>query len=224
LAQECSLLGRLSLAPTGAQREIITSVLDACGRAWRAGDTPPPAEASVYGPSTGSSPASVAVVMPRYVNCDPAYIDHDIGYHVARSAEAAGARVFQFFVDDLTYNGSDDRTAGLDRLRNFLSQTRPQIVAFDANFIPSGRTIDAETISALKDAFGFKLVALVADCYDACPSDFLGYWHRVADLSVIFHRNTRYFRDLPDRSKELVCPALPFHEPTFLRRMSGTST
>jgi hypothetical protein len=68
----------------------------------------------------------------------------------------------------------------------------------------------------LRQSLGFKLVVMVPDCWDACPFDFLGYWHRVADLSIIFHRNTRYLRALPDQSKVLVCPALPFHEPTFV--------
>jgi len=216
LDQECSLLGRASSALTGARREIVRSILDACGRLWRAGETPIPPGTDVYASSSRMPPASVAVVMPRYINCDPAYIDHDISYHVARSAEAAGARVSQFFVDDITYRGTGDRALGLERLAQFLSQTRPQVVAFDANFIPNSRTIDAETILALRKSLDFKFVALVPDCYDACPFDFLGYWHRVADLSIIFHRNTKYLRALPDQSKVLVCPALPFHEPTFV--------
>src|SRR4029450_6585293 len=114
--------------------------------------------------------------------------------------------------------GTGDRALGLQRLAQFLERTRPQIVVFDGNYIPNNRTIDAEAIQGLRRSFGFKLVVMVPDCYDACPFDFLGYWYRVADLSIIFHRNPRYRCALPDQSKVLVCPALPFHEPTFVPR------
>jgi len=215
LDRECSILGRAMSPPTPAHREIVKSILDTCGRLWRAGETPIPRASDVYA-SKAAPPVSVAVVMPRYINCDPACIDHEIGYHVARSAEAAGVRVSQFFVDDITYRGKGDRALGLERLGHFLAQTRPQVVVFDGNYIPNKRTIDAQAMQTLRQSLGFKLVVMVPDCYDACPFDFLGYWHRLADLSIIFHRNTRYLRALPDQSKVLVCPALPFHEPTFV--------
>jgi len=215
LDQECSILGRASSPPTVVQREIVRSIIDTCGRLWRSGETPIPRETAVYA-SNAAPPASVAVVMPRYINCDPAYIDHEIGFHVARSAEAAGAKVSQLFVDDITYKGTGDRALGLERLAQCLAQTRPQVVVFDGNYIPNSRTIDAEALERLRRSLGFKLVIMIPDCYDPCPFDFLGYWHRVADLSIIFHRSTRYLRALPDQSKVLLCPALPFHEPTFV--------
>src|SRR5262245_841582 len=89
LDQECSILGRASSPPTIARGEIVKSILDTCGRLWRAGEMPIPREADVYA-SNATPPASVAVVMPRYRDCDPAQIDHEIVQPDASAGAAAG--------------------------------------------------------------------------------------------------------------------------------------
>jgi hypothetical protein len=164
---------------------------------------------NVYATANRSVPKSAAVVMPRFINCDSVNIDHDIAYHVAHSAKAAGVQLSRYDADAITYKGTGRLHAEIDRLKEFLSANRPEIVAFDGNFVPNGRTIDTDIISEMKRQFGFKFLVIVGDCYDTTYYDCLGYWHGVADVSVIFHRNTRYFRALNDKANVMICPTIP---------------
>jgi len=215
LFRECSMFGKGTPSLTEMQRALIGAMFETRWHHWRSGKTPPPPKADVYSASVTTSVPSVAVVMSRYVYGDPAFIDYDVAYHFSRSAEEAGIRVHRFDADSLVWGRNGDLATSLESLRQFLAKTEPAIVAFDGNFIPNGRTIDANAILDLKRLYGFKLLSVIGDCYDAQPRDFLGYWHGVADMSVIFHEYTKYYRNLPNKSNVLVCPTLPFHETTF---------
>jgi hypothetical protein len=215
ILRPCGILGRAGPRLTESQRAIIASIIDRQRTLWTAGGIPPPREMNVYATATGSVPKSVAIVMPRFINCDSGNIDHDIAYNVACSAEAAGARLSCFDAGAITYRGTGGLRAEIDRLKAFLSVNRPEIVAFDGNFVPNGRTIDADLILELKREFGFKFLSIIGDCYDTTYSDCLGYWHRAADLSVIFHRNSRYFRALKDKTRVMVCPTIPIYAEGF---------
>lgn len=216
LSRECALIGQAGPTLTATQRGTIRAVFDARVASWLRVEYPRPAQAQIFAAEAVSSPAlSLAVVMPNYINNDPAFIDHDFAYHVARSAQDEGFAVSGFAADAITYGGTDDLAAELKRLDLFFASTRPDIVAIDGNYIPGGRALDAAALEGLKARLGFKVVAFVGDCNDLQP-DYLGYWTRVADLSVIFHKDTRHYRNLSDKSTVLVCPALPFHEGTFV--------
>jgi hypothetical protein len=218
ISRPCSILGRSSPRLTASQRAIIRTIIDTQRHLWMTGEIPPPPEMNVYATSAAAVPKSVAVVMPRYINCTPTNMDHDIAYHVAHSAESAGMHVSRYDADDITYQGKGKLRTEIGRLQEFLWENRPEIVAFDGNYMPNGRTIDADVILELKRAIGFKLLVIIPDCYDGCPVDYLGYWHRIADASVIFHRDSRYLRNLTDRTNVMVCPTLPIDAATFAVR------
>ena len=209
ILRPCSILNRAGPKLTESQRAIIMAIIDRQRNFWATGRIPPPPEMNVYATATKSVPKSVAVVMPRFINCDLVNIDHDIAYHVAHSAKAAGVDVSRYDADAITYKGTGRLRAEINRLKEFLSANRPEIVAFDGNFVSNGRTIDTDLIFEMKRQFGFKLLVIIGDCYDTTYYDCLGYWHRVADVSVIFHRNTRYFRALKDKAGVMICPTIP---------------
>ena len=215
VSRPCSILGRSTPRLTASQRAIVRTIIDTQRHLWVTGEIPAPPEMNVYATSTAAVPKSVAVVMPRYINCSPANMDHDIAYHMAHSAETAGVCVSRYDADAITYQGKGKLRAEIGRLQEFLSESRPEIVAFDGNYIPNGRTIDADVILELKRVIGFKLLVVIPDCYDGCPVDYLGYWHRAADASVIFHRDSGYFRNLRDKTNVIVCPTPPIDAATF---------
>lgn len=215
ISRPCAIIGRAGPRLTQSQRAIIAAIIDRQRMLWRTGAIPPPHEMNVYATATKRVPSSVAVVMPRFINCDAGNIDHDIAYNVAHSAEAAGARLSRYDAGVITYGGTRRLGAEIDRLKQFLAANRPEIVAFDGNFVPNGRTIDADLILDLKRQFGFKFLAIIGDCYDTTYSDCLGYWHRAADVSVIFHGNSRYFRAIKDKTRVMVCPTIPIYAEGF---------
>jgi hypothetical protein len=212
----CPKLGIAHETLSSQQRKKIRSLLDEKTRLWKSGETPAPSQAAVYTTESevGTRARSVAVVMPRYVNCDPACLDNDIAYHVSRSAQDCGLLVRRFDADAITYQGSEYFATELQRLESFVSAFRPDIVATDANYLPTPRSLDAKILLEMKKRHGFSILSIVPDCYDAVPN-WLGYWGDVADASVIFHRYTRHYREFAKKDAVLVCPTLPFHEATF---------
>src|SRR5882762_6385090 len=76
IRRECDVLGRAGATLTVTQRETIKAIIDTRTRLWEAGETPKPRCVGVYAGLTSAPPASVAVVMPRFINCDPAFIEH----------------------------------------------------------------------------------------------------------------------------------------------------
>jgi len=218
ISRTCSILGRSTSRLTASQRAIVRSIIDTQRHLWMAREIPPPPEMNVYATPTAAVPKSVAVVMPRYINCTPANMDHDIAYHVAHSAESAGVRVSRYDADAITYHGNGKLRAEIGRLQEFLWENRPEIVVFDGNYIPNGRTIDADVILELKRAIGFKFLVIIPDCYDGCPVDYLGYWHRIADASVVFHGDSGYLRNLTNKTNVIVCPTVPIHAASFAAR------
>jgi len=174
-----------------------------------------PAEAGIYACEEGPlSPRSVAVVMPEFINNNPAWIDHDFRIHVSRSAAEAGHRVSEHYADAITYEGCDNPADELARFEGFLDTTRPELVVIEANYLPSGRTIRPKLLERLKRKFGFKVMAMFSDCYDL-HRDYLGVWAETADLSIVFNQYTRHYRNFADKRKILVCPSLPHHAPTL---------
>lgn len=215
LQRECSIFGPIEPTLTATNRHTIRALLTARRQSWEESRTPPPRCVDVYTRRPLVERVAVAVLMPQYINCSPTALDHDITYHVLQSALSASHKAVHVPADEFTYGGTSDLPAALARLEAVLGDLRPQLVVIDGNFIPNGRTIDAATLQACKQKLGFKVLSIVGDCYDHQKSDFLGYWHRVADLSVIFHSRTRYYELIDDKTKVLVAPALPFHEQTF---------
>src|SRR5215472_5296052 len=215
LARECSFLGPPQNELTEINRRTIRDLLDARRQAWESGEISLPKEVNVYTRQrVAAQNGTLAVLMPKYINCTEAAFDHDIAHHVLNSALAAGLQAVQIPADEITYLGSRNLSAQLTALEGVLARLRPSVIAVDGNFLPNGRTIDTNILHSLKGKFGFKIVNVVGDCYDH-GADTLGYWHQVADLSVIFHRYNRHFDKIQDKSTVLVAPTVPFHEPTF---------
>ena len=90
LLQGCALLGPVESELTILQRKTIQSIFDASFEMWDSGKTSHPAQTQIYeAKKIFTNRVSLAVVMPKYINCDPAFIDHDFAYHVFRSARDA---------------------------------------------------------------------------------------------------------------------------------------
>lgn len=215
LNRECSFLGPLRDQLCDTRRETIRDLLDGRRRRWEQGLAPLPEHKDVFVSDTSVLPRPVAVVMPKYINCIPSSIEHDISYHVLGSALSAGLRAVRIPADRISYGGSEDLPDALAELEAALLQHRPSVVVIDGNFIPNGRTLDVQVLRQLKGKLDFKVVSVIGDCYDYQRHDFLGYWGQAADLSVIFHRYTRYYDRLADKDTVLVAPTVPFHEETF---------
>ncbi|MEO0034652.1 MAG: hypothetical protein RLZZ501_675 [Pseudomonadota bacterium] len=224
--RECPLLGRAGEALTDKQRGVITAVLRCHEEAWAEGQTPPPRRADVHAPAAagpvGIDPARtvVAFLLSRHIICNPDFIESDFFFHMPRSAAAFGFATAVFPADEILYDHtvSLDKpapvrplAAALDDLARFLAESRPDIVCIDGNFKPGAATITPDHLCELRRRFGFRVVVVIPDCYDA-RYNYVGAWAPAADLFVTFHDLTRH---LLGRENCLSVPCLPFAESAF---------
>jgi hypothetical protein len=185
------------LAP--AQQRTIRAILDAHWESWMCEETPQPCESNVYDAASPSPPPSLAVVMPRNIENDPAYIEHDISFHMTRTARTAGFETTFFAADAITYSGSEGYHDEFTKLVSFLEAGKPNIVAIDGNYRPNKpatiftfkRALSPDDMAKLRLQFGFQLIVVIPDCHDLAP-DYLSVWGPVADLVVTFHKDSEF--------------------------------
>ena len=227
----CSILGRGGTRLEPFQRKTIDRILAIAWDAWEKGERPRPRGATLFEGGDVLTPEAMkgiklAVVMPRYVHGNPAYIESDHFYHLAKSAEAAGLSVTQFEADEISYDHTvDDHkpapTRPLDEslaeLTRFLDIVRPDVVAFEANFEPTANSIGNAYWNEQKRRLGFKLVAEIADSYDFANKQ--GYqffqihrWRDCVDQFLLFHELSLQRVGIEN---VVLAPCLPFWEGSF---------
>ncbi|HYE43534.1 MAG TPA: glycosyltransferase [Caulobacteraceae bacterium] len=136
----------------------------------------------------------VLVLMPRHINCDPAFIEHDLSHYAVEAARAAGLEVAFIAADDVAYPSCmtpERRLAAPQRLaaiREQILDLRPDVIAIDGNTLADEDTINPDWFLALKAACPFSLVAIVPDSYGH-GHDRIRFWSRAVDAFVHFEPN-----------------------------------
>ena len=225
-----SLLGPASPVSTARDESIISAILSAHLQSWKNGETPKPSRVLTYetdhsSQSTISEPKSLklSIVMSRYWPHND--VETDVWVNLSGSAAHAGHSVSQFDLSDISYdeivkrpmNYSKILKSGVVALKEFLLFEKPDIVIFDGNFIPHGKSIDREMIREIKRDLGFKLCTFVGDLHDLQPQSRLDYWGKVSDLVVVGNSQTRHYANFSNKGKVLVAPFFPFDEHRFNR-------
>lgn len=225
LVQPCPMIGGTGPQLAPAQERTIRAILDAHWESWMCEEPPQPCESNVYDAASPSPPPSLAVVMPRNIENDPAYIEHDISFHMTRTARTAGFETTFFAADAITYSGSEGYHDEFTKLVSFLEAGKPNIVAIDGNYRPNNpatiftfkRALSPDDMAKLRLQFGFQLIVVIPDCHDLAPGN-LSDWGPVADLVVTFHKDSESYRSFPTKEKVLVCPSIPFAAELFTPR------
>jgi len=223
-----SLLGPASPVCTTRDESIISAILSAHLQSWRNGETPKPSRVLTYESDHSSQsiisepkPLRLSIVMPRFWPHNG--METDLWINFSGSATHAGHIVSQFDIGDISYddhvkrpmNYGQNLKSGFVALKEFLLFERPDIVVFDGNFIPRGKSIDREIIREIKKDLGFKLCTIVGDLHDLQPQNRLDYWDEVSDLVVVFNTGTRHYANFADKKKVLAAPFIPFDERRF---------
>ena len=221
-----SLLGPASPICIARDESIISAILSAHFQSWRNGETPKPSRTLTFesdhsSHSTISEPRSLrlSIVMSRYWPHNG--MESDLWVNFSGSATHAGHIVSQFDIGDISYDDHVKHPMNYGKnlksgsLKDFLLLEKPDIVVFDGNFIPSGRSIDREMIREIKSDLGFKLCTIIGDLHDLQPQSTLDYWGEVSDLVVVFTSRTRHYIDFIQKEKTLVAGCIPFHEVLF---------
>jgi len=222
------LLGPASAMSTLLNENVIAAILYAHQRSWRNGETPNPSQKLIFGADHSSQsaiieqrPLRLSIVMQRYWAHNG--MESDLWVHYSGSAAHAGHSVSQFDLSNISYDDNTKRPMnygkklkdGVEALKEFLLLEKPDIVVFDGNFIPRGKSIDCDMIRKMKIDLGFKLCTVIGDLHDLQPENRLDYWGEVSDLVVVFNSETRHYIDFVKKEKLLVAGWIPFDERRF---------
>ncbi len=223
-----SLLGPASMVSTSLDENRVAAILSANFQSWKNGETSTPMRKLAFEIDRSSQetvseqkPLKVSIVLSRYWPHNG--METDLWVNFCGSATHAGYLVSQFDISDISYddhvkrpmNYSKNLKAGIEALKEFLLLEKPEIVVFDGNFIPRGRSIGREVIRDMKSDLGFKLCTVVGDLHDLQPENRLDYWGEVSDLVVIFDSQTRHYANFANKEMVLVSPFIPFDERCF---------
>ena len=225
-----SLLGPASTVSNPLDENIFGVILLANLQGWRSGAIPTPSRVSTYESDRSSLSAISEQKTLKLSICYPRYrpnngTESELLVHLSGSATRAGHIVSQFDIGDISYDEIIKRRmnygkivkSGVVALKEFLLFERPDIVVFDGNFMPNGKSITREMIREIKRDFGFKLCTIVGDLHDLQPQSRLDYWGEVSDLVVVFNSQTQHYANFIDKKKVLVAPFIPFDEHRFNR-------
>ena len=216
------------MVSTQLDENIVAAVLSANLQSWRNGETPKPSRVLAFEIDHSSratiseqKPLKLAFVMSRYWPHNG--METDLWFHFSGSAIRAGHVVSQFDISDISHDENfrysmdhgKKLKATLEALKEFLLLEKPDIVVFDGNFIPRGRSIIRKVIRDMKCDLGFKLCTIIGDLHDLQPQSRLDYWGESSDLVVIFNSKTQKYIDFVNKEKVLVSPLLPFDEHRF---------
>lgn len=231
LCRPSAYLGRWTGgAPSRVQTEAIHALLDLHWQAWCDGDIAPPRRAGVFAgitPKPPARPVRLLVAMPRYIRCQPDYVDNDVALNFAASARAFGLETRVFECDALMDQRTDTPYAPEDRARAraeldaVLAEFRPDLMVIDGNGVagePDGIITPAEW-NDLRRRHGVKILTFIPDCYDLPdhPKGIgkLSHWEACSDLVNILHPYGYDYVVSPRRDKVLVTPSLPFEPSLF---------
>lgn len=204
--RECPILGPFAPELSAHAEATIVSLLEAGARG---AELPaPPPSALAFG-------SRVGLILPRFLRGDPAGLECDFFIHLPASARAAGATAEVFVADGILYDRPGrDPGSELDRLEAWLATFRPDLVVFEANFLPTDTSLTPRHLARLQRQFGFRLVALIGDLHD-CRPDFLGAWGDVADRVLAFHGLAAHLDRFRRPEKLIWLPSMPFDETLF---------
>ena len=225
-----SLLGPANPVGTAVDESIISSIFSAHHQSWRNGETSKPLQTSVYETNklaqtkiADRRSLNISILMPRY--WPHSDMETDVWIHFSGSAARAGHIISQFDIGDISYddhvkqpmNYGHKLKSGVVALKEFLRLERPDVVFFDGNFIPRGKSIDRDVIRELKKDFNFRLCTFIGDLHDLQSQSRLEYWGEVSDLVVVLNSKTRHYVDFANKEKVLVVGLIPWDDVLFSR-------
>ncbi|MBX3606910.1 MAG: glycosyltransferase family 1 protein [Piscinibacter sp.] len=227
LLAPCALLGRAAPALTGVQQRTIGALLDATADAQAAGQLAPTELAGRWTAAPAPArPRRVLLLFARHINCSERYVESDVLYHLEQSARARGHEVRVFDADRLLY-GTDavpaervidgapyrptpEATAReLQRLQQAVEDFAPDLLLFEANFVPTATTLGPDFLATLPGRPHMNVVAVVPDLYDSAP-DFAGAWSGAADRVLCFNEHGQHAQRQRDAGRLVYFPHLPF--------------
>ena len=177
-----SLLGPASVVSTSLDKNIVAAILSANLQGWKNGEIPTPKRRLTFEIDYSSQatiseqkPLKLSIVMSRHWPHNG--METDLWVNFSGSAAHAGHSVSQFDFSKISYddnvkysmNHGKKLKADVEELREFLLLEKPDIVVFDGNFIPRGRSISREAVRDMKSDLGFKLCTIIGDLHDLQP-------------------------------------------------------
>jgi hypothetical protein len=168
-------------------------------------------------PDCGRGLAGVPVL---YLGAEPAgglFTSNDMAEHFAAAAAAAGGNL-TIRLDSVLADRPGPRCPDAEAARRRdafvaeLDRLRPEIVMYDVQVMPGGRTFTIEDLRRLKAQFGFRLLHVVRDGLKALDRQ-LQLWASVADGLLLFDPRSYVFSspahaDIAARSLAIPVPAL----------------
>jgi hypothetical protein len=220
----CPILGRAGEKLEPIQRGLIEQILNAHWAQWEGNEVPRPRHSNLFEGGESFPPErmpslTVATVFAKHIHSNPAYIETDFYHHFYESALSAGLKAARFAADKLVYDRKylslkPEPTRPLSEeiaeLTAFLEATKPDLVVFDGNYVPTENTIEPQYWIDQKQRLGFKLLTVVGDCYDGLTV--LRWWKDCSDAILGFHPNSVQLIDVPHA---IVLPNLPFDDASF---------
>lgn len=237
IGRPCAILGSAGTVLDPGKLPLIRAIFDHAQEGFDAGATPMPPLAGLYGGAAGtgmddptagrSRPPRVFQVLARHINANPTYIESDIFFHFSRSAAQAELDTRAFEADPLLYDMpqrfpyTEEQIAEARRaLDDALAAFRPDVLLFDGNFLPTDRTLDPSWLHAVRQAYGCRIVTVIADCYDAVENCY-GAWVDASDLVVIFNAEATAPYLSGQFDKAFLACGLPFDEQLFVPAADG---
>jgi len=227
ILEPCALLGAAAPTLRPAAQRTIGTLLDAVADDHGAGRIArPPLAGRWSATDRPRQPRRVLLLLAKHLNCSERYVESDVLHHLRHSAIARGHEVCIFYADRLLYGADaippqrvidghvhlptpESTSAELARLRDAIDAFVPDLLLFEANFVPTATTIGPDFFATLARRRQMSVVAVVPDLYDAAP-DFAGAWSAAVDRVLCFNEQGAYAQRQRDAGRLLYFPHLPF--------------
>jgi tetratricopeptide (TPR) repeat protein len=134
--------------------------------------------------------ARIVLLTPEYINCNPAYIKHDLTHSFLAAAAATGIECLHIPADAVSYpmfmtpEKRRAASAVLADIAERVAAFRPDIVVVDGNATGDADTINIAWLAQLRRRTPFDVVAFIPDNYG--DMERLRYWLEIARLLVHF--------------------------------------
>lgn len=223
----CALLGPAAPALAAPAARTLGALLDATADEAAAGRLPPSEYAGRW-PLHAAPQRRLRVlfVFARHLNCSERYVRSDVAQHLEESARARGHLVESFRADRLLYGpgavpgervidgevyrpSPEACAAELAGLRDAVEAFAPDLLLFEANFLPAATTLQPGFFTTLPGRAQMRVVAVVPDLYDSAP-DFAGAWAGSVDRVLCFQEQGQHAQRLREAGQLLYFPHLPF--------------
>ncbi len=226
IGRPCAILGSAGPTLEPGKEAFIRSIFDQHQDGFAQFRVALPQFSGLYGnyadaePNEGR-PIKVLLILARYINAHPGFMESDIFHHFKNSPAQVGLSTHVFEADALLYDmparypfKEEEIAEARRKLDEALALFQPDVIVFEGNFFPTDRTVNPSWLHAARQRYGSKIVAIVADCYDAAQ-DVYGAWAEASDRLVIFNRETTYTHTSGHRGKAFVAASVPFDETAF---------